>query len=252
MSGFPPKKNAAYIFYSSLVDTANRPDFKDTPTIAAGDFKVSTDGGALGNLATLPAVTPASSVMVKFSLSAGEMNGDNITVVCIDAAGAEWDDLLFNIQTATRQIDDLAFPNTSGRGIDVEATGEVGVDFGNILGTLDAGDIGTDAIGSDELATSAVQEISRAVNPQVNTALNNITFEMYDSTNHNPSAGLTVTGERSLDGGAYAAVTGTITEISDGTYQLDASQADMNGALIVFRFSAGASDDTFVHIKTAA
>ncbi len=119
-------------------------------------------------------------------------------------------------------------------------------------GAIGASELATDAIGSDEFATTAVQEISRAINPQFNAALSNITFEMYDSTTHNPSAGLTVTGERSLDGGAYGAVTGSIAGISDGTYQLDASQADMNGALIVFKFSEGTADDTFVHVKTAA
>jgi len=77
------------------------------PTIAAGDFKVSTDGGALGNLTTIPAVTPAGSAMIKFTLSAAEMNGDNITVVGIDAAGSEWCDLVVNIQTAANQIDDI-------------------------------------------------------------------------------------------------------------------------------------------------
>lgn len=94
--------------------------------------------------------------------------------------------------------------------------------------------------------------VARLVNPQVNTAFSNITFEMYDSTNHNPNTGLTVTGERSLDGAAYAGVEGTIAEISDGTYQFDAAAGDMNGALVVFRFSSSGADDTFVHVKTAA
>jgi hypothetical protein len=93
------------------------------PTIASGDFKVSIDGGALANLGTLPAVTPASSSMVKITLSTSEMAGANATVVCLDAAGAEWCDLTINIQTATRQIDDLAYPTTSGRSLDVTATG---------------------------------------------------------------------------------------------------------------------------------
>jgi len=116
---------------------------------------------------------------------------------------------------------------------------------------IDAATFAANAIDAAALATDAVNEIARALNPQVNNAFNDITFEMYDSTNHNPSAGLTVSGERSLNGGAYAAVTGTIAEISDGTYQIDASAADMNGAMLVFRFSAAASDDTFVHVKTA-
>jgi hypothetical protein len=97
-----------------------------------------------------------------------------------------------------------------------------------------------------------INAVARLINPQKNLAFSNITFEMYDSTNHNPSTGLTVTGERSIDGGAFAAVSGAIAEISDGTYQFDAVAADMNGDLIVFRFSAASTDDTFVHVKTAA
>lgn len=97
-----------------------------------------------------------------------------------------------------------------------------------------------------------LDSVARLVNPQKNVAFSNITFEMYDGTNHNPAAGKTVTGEVSIDGGAYAAVAGTIAEISDGTYQIDAAKADMNGDLIVFKFSASQADDTFVHVKTAA
>jgi hypothetical protein len=103
----PPKKNAAHVFYAGLEDRANPGLFKVNPTIAAGDFKVSLDDGTLTNLTTLPAVTPAGSRRVKFSLSAAEMNGDNVTVVGSDAAGAEWLDFLKNIQTAAYQIDDI-------------------------------------------------------------------------------------------------------------------------------------------------
>lgn len=102
-----PKKNTEFIFYISLVDQADTKLFKSNPTIAAGDFKVSTDGGALGNPATLPAVTPASSKAVKVTLSASEMNGDNIVLIGSDAAGAEWCDISINIQTTQQQIDNL-------------------------------------------------------------------------------------------------------------------------------------------------
>lgn len=120
-----PKKNTAYITYVSLVDQSNTKLMKVNPTLASGDFKVSIDGGALANLGTLPTVTPAAGAMVKISLALGEMNGDNITVVCSDAAGSEWCDLTINIQTSTRQVDDLAFPATSGRSMVVDASGLV-------------------------------------------------------------------------------------------------------------------------------
>jgi len=94
-----PVRGEAYDFSISLIDTANRPYFRANPTLAAGDFKVSKDEGPLANLTTLPTVTPAGSVLVHVSFSATEMDADNVTLVCRDAAGAEWDDLLISIST---------------------------------------------------------------------------------------------------------------------------------------------------------
>lgn len=120
-----PKKNSSFIFFISLASQANPKLFQSSPTLAAGDVKVSIDGGAQANLATLPVVSPAGSTGVKVVLSAGEMNGDNIRVIFSDAAGAEWCDLSVSIQTSARQIDDLAFPATSGRSINVGTDGVV-------------------------------------------------------------------------------------------------------------------------------
>jgi len=140
-----PKINTEYITYISVGDQADTKLFKSSPTIAAGDFKVSTDGGALGNLTTLPVVTPAGSKMIKVTLSATEMNGDNVTLIGSDAAGAEWTDFALNVQTSARQIDDLAFPTTSGRSLDITATGAAGIDWGNVENKTTANDLsGTD------------------------------------------------------------------------------------------------------------
>jgi hypothetical protein len=119
-----PKNGVAYIFYGCLVSQADTKLFKSAPTLAAGDFKVSTDGGAFANLATLPTNTPGT-FSIKFSLSAGEMTGDNILVVASDAAGAEWCDQCWNIQTSARGVADLAFPATTGRSMVVDANGLV-------------------------------------------------------------------------------------------------------------------------------
>lgn len=137
-----PKKNTAYEFWVSLVSQADTKIFQAAPTLAAGDAKVSIDGGAEANLATLPSVSPAGSKRVKVNLSAAEMNGDNIQVTFSDAAGGEWCDLTVNLQTTARQVDDLAYPTTSGRSIDVAATGEVGVDLGNVTGVLGNANVG--------------------------------------------------------------------------------------------------------------
>ena len=104
----PPKKNAAFVFYLSLPSQANAYVYQVNPTLAAGDVKVSIDGGTEANIATLPVVTPAGSKRVKVTLSAAEMNGDNIQVTFSDASGSEWCDVTVHIQTAARQLDDLA------------------------------------------------------------------------------------------------------------------------------------------------
>lgn len=135
-----PKINTAYVFYVSLEDKANPGLFKASPTLAAGDVKVSTDDGAPGNIATLPTVDADFTKRLKVSLSAGEMNGDNVTVIFSDAAGAEWYDLIVNIQTTARQIDDLAFPTTSGRGLDVSATGEAEANVTQLDGSAETVD----------------------------------------------------------------------------------------------------------------
>ena len=96
----PPKTGEDFIFFATLNSMSTVGSFQSNPTIAAGDFQVSKDGGALANLATIPAVTPASSVMVKFTLSATEMTADNVTIIGIDqTAPKEWADFAVNIVT---------------------------------------------------------------------------------------------------------------------------------------------------------
>lgn len=212
-----PKKNTAYILYVGLVDQANTKLLKAAPTLAAGDFKVSIDGGAFANLATLPTVTPAGGTAVKISLSAAEMNGDNIVVTCIDAAGAEWCDQLINLQTSARQIDDLSYPAVTGRSLNVDASGNVTAAFTTRLKT--------------------------------NTALANFHFAMTDSTTHNPATGKTVTVTRAIDGGAFAAGTiGAVTEVANGLYRVDLPAADLNGAVVTLRATASGCDDNLMSL----
>lgn len=84
-----------------------------------------------------------------------------------------------------------------------------------------------------------------------NAALSNFEFPMVLTSDHYTAAtGLTVTGERSIDGGAFVAVSGSIAEVSDGVYQFDALAADTNGDVITWKFSSATADDTVVTIKT--
>lgn len=155
-----PKKNIAHTFYVALVDTGSRPDLKANPTLAAGDVQVSTDGAGYGNLGTLPVVTPASGEAVKVDLSAAEMNGDNVTVKFIDAAGSEWDSLFIEIRPATRKVEDLAFPTAPGRSFDVTSTGAIGVDWGNVENQSTAVDLSATDIQLCDTVTTLTNQPS--------------------------------------------------------------------------------------------
>lgn len=83
-----------------ILITAAVRDFKANPTLASGDVKISKDGGAFSNLATLPVVTPAGGVAVQAALSATEMQAARIVITFIDqTVTKEWDDKVVIIET---------------------------------------------------------------------------------------------------------------------------------------------------------
>lgn len=213
-----PKKNTSYILYTSLVSQADTKLLKSGPTLATGDFKVSIDGGAFANLATLPTNTPGG-VLVKISLSAGEMNGDNISVACLDVAGAEWCDQLINIQTSARQIDDLAFPATTGRSIVVDAAGLVDANAVK-LGPTGAGtaqtarDVGASVVAASVTAGVAVTTnndktgYTLTVTPP--TAVQ-VRTEMDSNSTKLANLDAAISSRSTYAGGAVASVTAPVT-----------------------------------------
>ena len=99
-SYFPAQKNQPFVFFIGLESSSNSGVFLNNPPIQSGDFKVSVDGEPEADLQTLPV---ASGKRVKVSISAAEMNGDNITIVCSDPDSV-WDDVIMNIQTTDLSV----------------------------------------------------------------------------------------------------------------------------------------------------
>lgn len=84
-----------------------------------------------------------------------------------------------------------------------------------------------------------------------NAVFSNFEFLMVLTSDHvTPATGLTVTGQRSIDGAGFVSVAGTIAEVSNGIYQFDALAADTNGNVITWRFTSATADDTFVTLTT--
>ena len=82
-----------------------------------------------------------------------------------------------------------------------------------------------------------------------NTALAGFAFPMYDSSG-NLTTGLTVTGQRALNGGAFSNVTNAVSEISNGWYTVDLAAGDVNGNTVALRFHASGAVDTVITLIT--
>lgn len=71
-----------------------------------------------------------------------------------------------------------------------------------------------------------------------NVASQNLPFALINAATGAAMTGATVSGFRSIDGGAQAGVTGTLSEKANGQYNLALSQADTNGNHIGYLFTA--------------
>jgi hypothetical protein len=262
----PAKRATELIFYiPGLISQANTKVFQTNPTLAAGDVKISKDGGATANLTTLPVVTPAGGASIKVTVSVTEMTADNVTITFRDAAGAEWCDLGINIPTAARQIDDLAasstaltnatWTDTKAGYLDAAITSRLA--SGNVtVGGYAAGQTPADSVlvtPANKLATNASGYVTKVTvdGYKKNTAVNNFMFKMVDSADHvTGKTGLTVTATRSIDGAAFAACANSVTEITSGWYDIDFAATDMNGDVIAFEFTATGADARSFTLKT--
>lgn len=84
-----------------------------------------------------------------------------------------------------------------------------------------------------------------------NTALAAFSFLMFDSSDHvSGKTGLTVTAQRSIDGGSFASCANSAAEVANGVYKIDLAAADLNGDVVTFRFTATGADPCVLTIKT--
>lgn len=116
-------------------------------------------------------------------------------------------------------------------------------------------------VGSDAKAVLSADAHPGAVIPTVTTvtnlavkknqALNAFEFEMIDSADHvSAKTGLTVTAQRSIDGGAYSNCANSVVEVANGTYKIDLAASDLNGNVITLKFTSAGADTTKVTIIT--
>lgn len=85
-----------------------------------------------------------------------------------------------------------------------------------------------------------------------NTASQNLTFCLVNASTGAALTGATVTARRSIDGGAQASAGGSVTELGNGQYNFAPSQADTNGDLIGYLFTATSAIPVNLAVRTTA
>jgi hypothetical protein len=191
---------------------------------------------------SINATTPLSDPMAKLddahttgfytetitcSTANGYETGKTYTIYITAAVGAETGGICYSFKCSSRLTSIEA---------DTNALQADWADGGRLDLLLDAVKAKTDNLPSSIPRTVAIPDFA---------------FVMYSSIDHvTPSTGLTVTGYISQDGGAFAALAGAVTAISNGVYKVDLTGAEMTADIVVLRFTATGADDVVVVLKT--
>ena len=187
---------------------------------------ITGDGSLTANMQAVAALTAALS-------GSGDVTASNLSlIVSLLAALTGAGDL-----TATLR-------GTANMEADIVVTGDV-LSTANV-----ASAIWGVAASLYNAADTMGQKQNNVMRLRKNVAFSNFAFQMFDDTNHLPMTGLTITSQRSLDGGVFAGATNSATEIGNGWYKLNLSAADMNADAIILRFTASGADDTSLFLAT--
>ena len=206
----------------------------------------------VGDGTNLPEAGGDGDHLVAIPATVDWLNGGRLDLL-LDAIKAVTDQITF---TTANQVDSRVL-SMVGSVIDSSVIAANAIGASEIAnGAIDAATFAAGAIDAASLATDAVNEIRDSILPTQNAAFT-FKFTFVAASDHvTPVTGATGTAvTRSIDGGAFGAGGGTLSEIANGVYRYAASAGDMNGGEIGFRFvgtggTPGAPDDAFVYVTT--
>ena len=127
--------------------------------------------------------------------------------------------------------------------------------LGTAVGTAQTGDtyaLANGANGFVAIKTDTANILTHLPAPiKKNTALSAFEFFMVQSSDHVTGAtGLTVTAQRSLDGGAFGNCANAVVEVGSGVYKIDLAAADLNAGVVTLKMTATGADARLITIVT--
>lgn len=220
--------SAVQHFMFLMVDSSDHVTGKTglTPTVT-----ISKNAGAFASPSG--AITEVSGGWYKLAANATDSNTLGVLALHATATGADPTDMILGCVVA----------------YDPQDTVRLGLTAMPNVASGSAGAIITSGTGTAQLSVSAGAAAVQSGYKR-NTAITAFPFVMTDSTNHNPTAGFTVTVQRRLAGGSFTTVAATPVDAGNGWYTVDLSTADMNSPVIAFKCTASGADDTDFTIAT--
>ena len=97
---------------------------------------------------------------------------------------------------------------------------------------------------------NVVAVLAGATNVKKNQIYTGFMFLMTATTTNLPATGLTVTAQRSLDGGSFSNCANAVSEISGGTYVINLAAADTNANHVMLQFTATGANQLNVELIT--
>lgn len=178
-----------------------------------------------------------------------------ITASFTEIKGATWSgsDTLEGIYDQTVTIDTAIGNLNDIEAADIVTAGPIATLSGDVVSVSDGAKATALATAQTDLDTitgsNGVTVASLQPNYNFGTISKGVAFPNYEfpmvlDDGESPGLGLTVTGQRSLDGAAFTNMVGGISEISNGVYKLNADATDTNGDFVMWRFSAVGARDT--------
>lgn len=193
----------------------------------------SLPNAAAGASGGLPTVDSANGVKVSVGTGTGQINAASGKVPATVAAADVTGNLPSNVIQFSGQAVVLDGNNYPGVNV-VDYKGAAAVAFPTNFASL---------------SITAGGRVSVQGGILKNTA-STIPFVMTDSASHVPVTGAVVTAMVSKDGGAFAAIGGSIAEIGNGCYAANLSSGDLNANAVVLRFTALNCDQRIMELYT--
>lgn len=258
----PPVRGQPYTFCLGLSSQANNGLFQDSPTIAPGDVVVVRDTTVLGNITTLPSALAGCTRLVQATVSADEMDGDQIYVLFHDTAGDEWKDVLAIIDTAAQTLDTidinidaiLADTGTDGVVLANDAITSAKFDESTAfpLKAADAGSTYIARTGADSDTLETLSDQLDAVEPADVWAYSSRTLTQSAASVASAVAGSVITITRGDTLSASLTNIGALTGYVSLDFTVKKNQDDTDAnAILRIRKNASGSDDGLITINKA-